>query len=500
VLTIGGELTFVKLGAQYGFEANCFHSAIKEQLSLRLAVDLAAQTKGEVLARRDSATVPMRHVPYAEVRFVGPSLSNTHELSVHRFFVRPDSGVIEVNLPPSASIAWSEKVIQMVYECASRIGLAPTRRIGQRSIGSRGGFHITFSDSGSDSHARLNTLALALGFIDVSIRWPFLSYLFCGDRSGTDGFHPRLDEIAVDARDRIDVLNAIVSDYKERLSEEPDPWPEVATAMTQLMRDRFGHSHVVEISLDKLWSINPDRNFQIVEMRQFEMTDSVELALALVRFLWAIADRIAHQNISLNDGSRERFNPDIMDDDLARFCLANRLSELNVDARALSQISRSRYPVLFEADHPNFHIRLRLGRVESFCELYRARDDVHIDIFVPYRIAFSLMLSHPMEHSSHHLMTLKVSFVDSYPRIRQAAIDASDVHDLNFIYGITSTVVQHVKSRILTLEIGGVSAPLDISYEGLRKLLHETKVIFSLRNKIFSGILYVDRDENILGA
>lgn len=230
------------------------------------------------------------------------------------------------------------------------------------------------------------------------------------------------------------------------------------------------------------------------------MTESVEQALALVRFLWAIADRIAHHQTKTDDGSGERCNPDVMENDLARFCEVNRLNEFNVDVQALFQISRSRYPRLFEADHPSFHHQLRMGRVESFCELHRARNDVHVDIFVPYRMTFSLMLSKTGEQADRYMISIKLDLLDSYLNVREAVIDASEQYDSEVIDPLTSTVARHIQSAILAFDIDNAETALDVSIAMLRRWLDNTTVTFLLANNSFSGLLYVEGPNHVLPA
>jgi hypothetical protein len=351
---------------------------------------------------------------------------------------------------------------------------------------------VTFSCAGRDREGRVKTLELAVGFLDLTGRCPFLSYLFCGDRGGVDGFHPRLDEISADAPERVRALRGIVAQYKVSRLTEPDPWPDVATAMMELVRDRFGQNHAVEISFDKLWSLDPSRNFQIIEMRPFEMTDTVDHAIAQVRFLWAIAHRIACGEIQLSDSSQERCNPDLMEVDLTRFCTVNRLDELKVDTRALFQISQSRFPILSEVDHLNFRHRLRLGRVETFRELHRMRDGAYQDIFVPYRINFSLRMSRNREHADSCLMSIKAIFVDSYLSVRRAAIDAAEMNDFDVTDSISGTVVRHIEAALLALNSSGDETSAEALAAKLRARLHEFSFTSSRQDQTFDCILHIE--------
>jgi hypothetical protein len=492
-ITIGGELTFVKTNLNGELETVGFHSKLKRNLSLFLANKLAEEFNG-VAFEYAEIKIPDRCAPYAEVKFISENTNHRDLFSnyCNRIFIRPDVDVIEVNLPPTTSIEQCESNIAKVYACALAAGLTPTLRKGKRCVGSRGGFHLTFSCIGVGIDARIQTLNLAIGFLDLTSRWPFLSYLFCGDRSGVDGFHPRLDEVAVDAKERLQAMRGIAALYEKRARVQPDCWPSIATAMTKLLRDRFGHSHVVEISLDKIWSSNPTRNLQVVEIRQLEMTDVASLAIAQARFFWVLAHKIKQNQINLKDFSSERCNPDILDAEFLRFSELHQLHESGVSTNALLQISVARYPALLEVEYDKVNIRLRLGRVESFCEYNCIGAGEIKEIFVPYKLTFSLRVIRKYTSGDSSVVCISLNLLDHFFDIRDIALRESYGASPDIMDIISAETAQHIKSISMAIINRNHSNPIENVFNLFEVALNGRNLYFSLAGLKFCGTLRVE--------
>jgi hypothetical protein len=446
-MTIGGELTFVKFNEAGKLDTAGFHSNRKREISLLFAQFLAREFSG-VLINLDRG-ITARSDLYAIVEFssANESYRDVGSGNLERILIRPDVDVVEVNLPPNASIDYFESNIARIYACAREAGLATERTSRGKCIGTRGGLHLTFSVPGESVAARVATMNLALGFIELAFNWPFLSYLFCGDRSGPDGFHPRLDEATSDGIERIQVMRCIAASYRERVVAEPSCWEHIAIAMMHLMRDRFGRSHVVEISLDKLWSPDPSRNLGIVELRQFEMGETDKLAIAQARFAWSIASAINQGKSTLGIFSIERNNPDIMDCDLIRFSRLFVINESSSNIIDLLKISKARYPVLFSIPLCDDFLRLRMGRAETFCE-YCEIDGELREIFVPYRVCFSLGLFSDQSAGSTSILSMTLELRDSFFDIREHLLSKASGKNREILDVISDVVKCYFRSEI----------------------------------------------------
>lgn len=495
-LTTGGELTFVKTRETGELETAGFHSDIKRDISLQFARRLARRFHG-ILIECDRE-ITNRGSVYAIVEFPSRNKSDpdVSSQSSYKIAIRPDVDVIEVNLPPSASIDNFESNISCIYTCALDAGLAPRRTSRGKCIGTRGGFHLTFSVPGENVGARVATMNLAVGFIELTFNWPFLSYLFCGDRSGPDGFHPRLDEVVSDGRERIRVMHSIAALYKERGNTEPACWQRIAVAMMHLMRDRFGRSHVVEISLDKLWSPDPARNLGIVELRQFEMTETDKLAIAQARFVWSIASIINRGESSPRGFSIERSNPDIMDFDLVRFFSLYALNERGSDIRDLLRISEARYPIIYSIPLSDCCLRLRLGRAETFCEYCEIGGELR-EIFAPYRVCFSVGAFFFRSEDGAAIVSMTLELFDSFFDIRDYLLTGAGPRNGEILDVISDAVKCHLRSEIEPL-INDTK-----SWRGVDILRHAIEALGNRETEFicpdlkFRGKFRIDRSVNI---
>jgi hypothetical protein len=450
-MSIGGELTFVKFSKSGLLETANLHSQKKYDLAILFAQNLSLEFGGRIATKAEKEISGRSF--YAKIDFEIPPRDNTfgNSKGLGQIIIRPDVDVIEINLQPSVSIEYVEMQIMRIYSCAFRIGLKANRTGSENCSGTRGGFHLTFSCPGTDVSARTATLNLALGLIELTHKWPFLSFLFCGDRSGPDGFHPRMDELSNDVQERIRVMRNIAKTYRDRGSDDPNCWSTSATAMMHLMRDRFGHSHIVEISLDKLWSSDPSRNLGTVELRQFEMPDTADLAIAQARFAWSIASAVNSGYVKTGDFSSERSNPDIMDRDLLRFFSLYRIDRFGSKLTPLLLISENKFPSLEFFSNHDVRFRLRRGKAEYFCEYVEKGSELR-EIFIPFKIHFSIkFFSKNADFIDDSILSLTLNLHDGFFDLRNFLLDKARRDDRDLIDAATASVERTVSLVMKTI-------------------------------------------------
>jgi uncharacterized protein (DUF2126 family) len=188
-----------------------------------------------------------------------------------RFSVTPDPGVLEVNIPPSASVREHAALVETVFEAALRAGLhAEKYLVDGRMAGSGGGHHITLGGPiarKSPFVARPDLLASLLTFLQ---HHPSLSYMFAGLFVGPTSQAPRVDEA------RHETLYELEIALERAFAGEPGGGPPPAWRSDQLFRnllvDLTGNTHRAEVSIDKLFDPNTPHGRQgLVELRAFEM-------------------------------------------------------------------------------------------------------------------------------------------------------------------------------------------------------------------------------------
>jgi uncharacterized protein (DUF2126 family) len=201
-----------------------------------------------------------------------------------RFSVTPDPGVLEVNLPPTRSMAEYSTLIEHVFDAALNAGLHSEKYlVDGRLAGSGGGNHITMggvTPLESPFVRRPDILASLLTFVQ---HHPSLSYLFSGLFVGPTSQAPRIDEARHDTLYEMEI--AIEHAFAEK---DPEPWLG-DILFRHLLVDLTGNTHRAEVSIDKLFDPQTPYGRQgLVELRAFEMPPHPRMVVAqmlLVRSL-----------------------------------------------------------------------------------------------------------------------------------------------------------------------------------------------------------------------
>ncbi len=211
---------------------------------------------------------------------------------VRRFSVTPDPGVLEVNVPVTATSREYVAMVQHVFDAALHAGLHAERYlIDGRQQGSGGGNHLTLgglTPQQSPFVKRPDLLASLITFIQ---HHPSLSYLFTGLFVGPTSQAPRVDEARHDALYELEIALQRAFDRRDG---EP-PWLG-DMLFRHLLTDLSGNTHRAEICLDKLFSPAGAHGRQgLIELRAFEMPPHPRMAVAQMLLLRALVTAFAEE-------------------------------------------------------------------------------------------------------------------------------------------------------------------------------------------------------------
>jgi uncharacterized protein (DUF2126 family) len=239
----------------------------------------------EVDAAREETRLPVRLEGYPPP--AGPNL--------YRLSVTPDPGVLEVNLPPVASVREHAALFETVFDAALHSGLHSEKHLlDGRQAGSGGGNHITLGGRTPLESPFLERPDLLASLITFLQHHPSLSYMFSGLFVGPTSQAPRLDEARHDSLYEMEL--ALERAFASREDEEPPP-PWLADILFRnLLVDVAGNTHRTEVCIDKLFDPGTAHGRQgLVELRAFEMPPHFRMGSAQIALVRALVAAFAEE-------------------------------------------------------------------------------------------------------------------------------------------------------------------------------------------------------------
>jgi uncharacterized protein (DUF2126 family) len=193
----------------------------------------------------------------------------------------PDPGVLEINLPPCASVQEYSSWLKTLHGCAEQAGLRSFKSTPNGDLGTGGGNHLLFGGPSLEENAFFRNPRWVTAILRYWQQHPSLSYLFTGCYVGPSSQAPRPDE---SARDHYDLEMAYR--HLESLEQGEDNRYMISETLRHLHIDLSGNTHRSEISFDKFWNLEWETGCRgLIEFRAIETLPHPEW-MAAVALLW----------------------------------------------------------------------------------------------------------------------------------------------------------------------------------------------------------------------
>jgi uncharacterized protein (DUF2126 family)/transglutaminase-like putative cysteine protease len=321
----------------------------------------------DLVARVESAAAQCGH-PVVVEGYGPPADARLIALSI-----TPDPGVIEVNVPPTASFAEQSEQLATLYEQARLARLsAESFEFDGTHGGTGGGNHITLGGITPADSPLLRRPDLLVSLLTYWQRHPSLSYLFAGRFVGTTSQAPRVDEGREEALYEVEIAFAEIA--RLTASGGPRPWV-TDRALRHLLTDITGNTHRAEFCIDKLYSPDGARGrLGLLELRGFEMPPHPQMAMvqsllvrSLVAWFWDKPLRAPLIRHGLNLHGRYLL-PHFVIHDIAAVATDLRSHGIDFENSWLDPFTEFRFPRIGTAVFDHVEIELR-GAIEPWYTL-----------------------------------------------------------------------------------------------------------------------------------
>ena len=193
----------------------------------------------------------------------------------------PDPGVLEINLPPCASVHEYDWWLKTLHGCAEQAGLRSWKSTPNGDLGTGGGNHLLFGGPSLEENAFFRNPQWVTAILRYWQQHPSLSYLFTGCYVGPSSQAPRPDE---SARDHYDLEMAYR--HLESLPKGQDHRYMISETLRHLHIDLSGNTHRSEVSFDKFWNLEWETGCRgLIEFRAIETLPHPEW-MSAVALLW----------------------------------------------------------------------------------------------------------------------------------------------------------------------------------------------------------------------
>lgn len=264
-----------------------------------------------------------------------------------------DPGVLELNLPPTATWPDYDRVLQDVTKAAQAEGLRTTRyHLNGQVQGTGGGAHVLFGGPTIERNPFFDHPDLLASIVRYWQWHPALSYFFSGQYVGPGSQAPRADETLSAKLYELETACLGVDEVDGSVDRGF-----LDRVFHNLLTDSAGNTHLAEISIDKLWNSESPTGLQgLIELRAFEtMADPrlQSLSALFVRAIMAMLAEHPRREPLVRHGARlhDRFMlPAVLWDDLGAICRDLGAAGLHFDREWLRGVFEARFAVLGRFD------------------------------------------------------------------------------------------------------------------------------------------------------